>query len=93
MGHQRHWHGLFRVVRLYVYTRQTFTLRHYAPPARSQVGLLRPPSMARVDRSGIVLDPSKRSVPGFAVSGDGGVNPWALAPSHRIGGRETLEYS
>eukprot|EP00966_Prymnesium_polylepis_P295900 6834070-Prymnesium_polylepis.1 len=44
----------------------------------------RPPSapMTRVDRYGIVLDPSTRSVPGFAVSGDGGVDPWALAPSH-----------
>eukprot|EP00966_Prymnesium_polylepis_P223342 5167637-Prymnesium_polylepis.4 len=39
--------------------------------------------MARGDRYGIVLDPSKRSVPGFDVSGDGGVDPWALAPSHR----------
>jgi hypothetical protein len=31
--------------------------------------------MARVDRYGIVLDPRKRPAPGFAVSGDGGVDP------------------
>ena len=35
-----------------------------------------------VDRYGTGVDPSKRSAPGFAVSGDGGVDPVALRPSH-----------
>eukprot|EP00966_Prymnesium_polylepis_P088622 2050750-Prymnesium_polylepis.1 len=32
----------------------------------------RPAPVPRVDRYGIGTDPSKRSAPGFAVSGDGG---------------------
>ena len=52
---------------------QTFTYDITLPsplPGRSPSA-----PMASVDRYGMVLDPSKRSVPGFAVSGDGGVDP------------------
>ena len=52
---------------------QTFTYDVTLPlplPGRSPSA-----PMARVDMYGIVIDPSKRSVPGFAVSGDGGVDP------------------
>eukprot|EP00966_Prymnesium_polylepis_P141012 3256118-Prymnesium_polylepis.1 len=46
--------------------------------------LRRSPSalVVSVDRYGTGVDPSKRSAPGFAVSGDGGVDPVALRPSH-----------
>eukprot|EP00966_Prymnesium_polylepis_P244290 5649659-Prymnesium_polylepis.1 len=48
------------------------------PPGRSPWS-----PVPRVDNYGIGVDPSKRSAPGFAVSGDGGVDPGALRPSHR----------
>ena len=47
------------------------------PPGRSPC-----PPVPRVDSYGIGVDPIKRSAPGFAVSGDGGVDPVALRPSH-----------
>eukprot|EP00966_Prymnesium_polylepis_P302428 6987127-Prymnesium_polylepis.1 len=40
------------------------------------------PPVPRVDRYSTGVDPSKRSAPCFAVSGDGGVDPGALRPSH-----------
>ena len=52
---------------------QTFTYDITLPlplPGRSPSA-----PMARVDMYGIVIDPSKRLVPSFAVSGDGGVDP------------------
>jgi hypothetical protein len=48
------------------------------PPGRSPWS-----PVPRIDSYGIGVDPSKRSAPGFAVSGDGGVDPGALRPSHR----------
>eukprot|EP00966_Prymnesium_polylepis_P311011 7185668-Prymnesium_polylepis.1 len=47
------------------------------PPGRSPWA-----PVPRVDRYGIGVDPSKRSAPGFAVSGDCGVDSGALRPSH-----------
>eukprot|EP00966_Prymnesium_polylepis_P248358 5742205-Prymnesium_polylepis.1 len=48
------------------------------PPGRSPWS-----PVPRVGRYSIVVDPSKRSATGFAVSGDGGVDLGALRPSHR----------
>ena len=56
----------------YVYT--NVHLRRYAPLAAPRPVSVGSP-MARVDMYGIVIDPSKRLVPGFAVNGDGGVDP------------------
>eukprot|EP00966_Prymnesium_polylepis_P001186 26986-Prymnesium_polylepis.1 len=41
------------------------------------------PTAASLPGASSTVDPSKRPAPGFAVSGDGGVYPRALRPSHR----------
>eukprot|EP00966_Prymnesium_polylepis_P010735 247351-Prymnesium_polylepis.1 len=51
-------------------------------PRRLQAGPRRPPCPGSIKRRyGIRADPSKRSAPGFPVSGDGGVDPGALQAS------------
>eukprot|EP00966_Prymnesium_polylepis_P090045 2085535-Prymnesium_polylepis.1 len=63
-------------LRLVSYGALTYALLS-PPPGRSPW-----PPVPRVGRYGIGVDPSKRPAPGFAVSGDGGVDPGALRPSH-----------
>eukprot|EP00966_Prymnesium_polylepis_P020548 472729-Prymnesium_polylepis.1 len=48
------------------------------PPGRSPSA-----PVPRVDRYAIEANPGERSAPGFAVSGDGGVDPRAPRPAHR----------
>ena len=49
--------------------------------ARAGSGPSKTPRVGGSNHVGV--DPSKRSAPGFAVSGDGGVDLGALRPSHR----------